>query len=422
MDKKQEDQEQNLPAQKQDFVLYCVDKMQSIPENLPEKIKTMMMETIGQRMEMYLDKEEADTLSKSDLLPKEYKGNSSNIMLAFKTGRSLGLDRLQSLQHTVTINGRTRVYGDMMLALAMKHDDYQDIIFEYGDDVETDDDHGKLPSFVKCIVKAKGRVDVESLYRVEDAQKNPNYKNKFTPWMNGHARRMMKFRAQSFALRDAFPDKLTGIYDEYEFEEIQTVNKNITAETTDLGKSGTDGLKDSLKEDEATEPTDVVIQDYKGEDIQSEDATEDKKEEQKAQEKPGNIEQIKVDFKKWLEEKIVSKEEYQKFADTGGSGEWDKIVEMHEKFSKKADAKPKVKPLGKFAKKLKKIVDLDDYADSINSLVTDTNIDLLTPENVGKVLRTKDEKLAQEVFNLIEDRKDMIDSAKKDTDQEGEAY
>lgn len=421
-----DEQEKNLPVQKQDFVLYCVDKMQSIPEKLPEKIKTMMMETIGQRMEMYLDKEEADSLAESDLLPKGYENKPANIMLAFKTGRSLGLDRLQSLQHTFTVNGRTRVYGDMMLALAMKHRDFVDIKFEYGPDVDVDDKHGKLPEFVKCIVILKERENVESIYTLENAKKNPNFSSDFKPWMTGHGRRMMKFRAQSFSLRDAFPDKLSGVYDEYEFEEIQTVNKNITAETTDLGKSGTDGLKDSLKEDEATEPTDVIIQDEKGEDIQPKDApegkAEDKKEEPKAQQKPENIEQIKDDFKKWHKEKIVSKEEYQEFANTGGTGEWDEIVEMHKNFSKKADAKPKEKPLGKFAKKLAKIVDHKDYADSINSLVMDENNEILTSGNVATSLRTKDEKLANEIFNLIENRKDMIDSAKKDTDPDGESY
>ena len=330
---------ENLPAQ-QDFVLACVDKIQAIPSGVPEKIKTMLTETLVQRMEMYLDQEEANTLAASDLLPKEYKKNPANIMLAFKTGRSLGLDRLQSLQHTFTVNGRTRVYGDMMHALAMKHREYKDIKFEYGPDIDVDAKHGNLPEYVRCIVILDGRENVVSVYRLEDARKNPNFNNPHTPWMNGHGRRMMKFRAQSFALRDAFPDKLSGVYDEYEFEEIQTVNKNITGETTDLGK-GSNGLKESLKEDiqeEAVEPTNVEIQDKDGKTVKTEDKPENdkKKEELEPQEKPENIEQIKDDFKKWLKEKVVSKEEYQEFADTGGSGEWDKIIEMHKNFSKKS--------------------------------------------------------------------------------------
>ncbi len=417
-----QEQEQNLPTQNQDFVLYCVDKMQSIPDNLPEKIKTMMMDTIGQRMEMYLDQEEANTLSKSNLLPKEYKENPSNIMLAFKTGRSLGLDRLQSLQHTVTINGKTRVYGDMMHALAMKHRDYKDIRFEYGPDIIVDKTHGTLPEYVKCTVILDERDDVENTYTLENARRNPNFNSEYAPWMTGHARRMMKFRAQSFSLRDAFPDKLSGVYDEYEFEEIQTVNKDITGQTTDLGKqNGASGLKDSLKEDEPLESTEpeVEIQDKDGKPIKTDDKNPDVEEQEPtAQEKPENIEQIKTDMKQWAKDKIVSKEDYQKFADTGSAGKWDEVVKMHKKFSKKAANKP----LGKFAKKLSKIVDDEGYSESINSLVIDDSVDLISPENVGKVLRTKDEKLAKEAFKLIEDRKDVIDSAKKDEKGKEETY
>ena len=407
-------EDNNLPV-KQDFVLNCVDKMQAIPENLPEKIKTMMIETIESRMQMFLDQEEATNLAASDLLPKEYKNKPANIMLAFKTGRSLGLDRLQSLQHTFTVNGRTRVYGDMMHALSMKHRNYKDIHFEYGPDVETDAKHGKLPEYVKCTVILKERDDVVSLYTIEDAKKNPNFNNSYTPWMNGHARRMMKFRAQSFSLRDAFPDMLAGVYDEYEFEEIQTVNKNITSETTDLGKSGTGGLKGALKEDETIEPSNIEIQNEKGETVKTEDKKEEPVQEEKPQQKPENIQQIKDDFKNWKKNKQISAKEYKAFADTGSSGDWDKLVKMHEHFTENIV----IEPIGEWAKKLESLVDSEDFAEARNSLIADKAVKIITSKNAGEVLRTVDEKLAKEICQLLEIRKDQLDSAKKD---DGQAY
>ncbi len=418
---KNDEQDQNLPVRDQDFVLYCVDKMQSIPENLPEKIKNMMLDTIGQRMEMYLDKEEADSLSASNLLPKEYKDNSANIMLAFKTGRSLGLDRLQSLQHTFTVNGRTRVYGDMMQALAMKHRDYVDVKFEYGPDVIVDNTHGTLPEYVKCIVILKERDNVESIYTLENAKRNPNFNSSHSPWMNGHGRRMMKFRAQSFSLRDAFPDKLSGVYDEYEFEEIQTVNKDITAETTDLGKqSASENLKDKLKEDVVSETEETVKTETSEETEEQPPKEQQKTEEIDPELKPENIEQIKADFKKWAKEKVVSEEEYKLYKQRGTLGEWSKVLEMHHNFTKKAGVEKKKKPLGKFAKKLAKIVDDKEYVKSIESLIVDTGVGLIDSDNAGDILRTKEETLAKEVFNMIEDRKDIIDSAAKDAKKEEE--
>ena len=217
---------------------------------------------------------------------------------------------------------------------------------------------------------------------------------------------MMKFRAQSFTLRDSFPDILSGVYDEYEFEEIQTTSKNITEQTVDLSKGkGTEGLKDILNEENASEPSEVEIQDKKGKTIHK-----SKKTAPTPQEKPENIDQIKTDFTRWAKEKIISKEEYTSFTDAGSVGEWGKVTGMHKEFFKRSGDKP----LGKFAKKLSEIVDDEKYSESINSLIGDKDITVIGPKNAGDILRTKVEKTAKEIFELIESRKDMIDSSKNE--------
>ncbi len=421
-----EEQRQNALQVRDSRVFAFMDQLEKA-EKFPVEIRKGVVSMLNEKIKYMMDWETAEMISSSELVPKDYVGKPNNVFLAIQTGRSLGLDPFQSVKHLYTVNGRTSIFGDMMLGLSQEDDKYIDCIETKGELIKTEK-HGMLPKWTECKVLIKDREPIIHRYTLEQAMQNPNFNKigKKKIWVNGKEKwidvpgvwmtngpRMMQMRPRSFALRDAFPGKLSGIYDEYEIQEI-VETKDITSQTTDLGKqTASENLKDTLKADEEIIEPETEIQDENGGPIQTDDKPKDKKEEPKAQEKPENIEQIKADFKQWWEDKIVSKEEYQEFADTGAYGEWDKVVEMHEKFTKKAAKKP----LGKFAKKLSKIVDLEDYAESINSLVTDDSCSLLTPENVGKVLRTKDEKLAIEVFNLIEDRKDMIDSAKKD--QEG---
>lgn len=413
-----QDQQRQSALQVRDSRVFAFMDQLEKAEKFPTEIRAGIVSMLNEKIKYMMDWETAEMISGSELVPKDYIGKPQNTFLAIQTGRSLGLDPFQSVKHLYTVNGRTSIFGDMMLALAKGHKEYDDCIEEFGPLVDAGKDHGMLPEFAKCTIKRKdGKTDVVSVYTLVDARHNPNF-NKFNKnfstskwtepgtWMR-NGKRMMQMRARSFSLRDAFPDKLSGIYDEYEIQEIQET-KDITDQVSDLGKqNGSEGLKDILKEDGPAEAQNIEIKDEDGKNVQSNVESGDKEE---PQEKPKNIDQIKADFTRWANEKIISKEEYRAFTDAGSSGQWGKAVKMHVKFSKKAGDKP----LGNFAKKLSKIVDEKDYSESINSIIGDDSIAIINPDNAGEILRTKDEKIAKEVFELIESRKDMIDSAKKD--------
>jgi hypothetical protein len=87
----------------------------------------------------------------------------------------------------------------------------------------------------------------------------------------------------------------------------------------------------------------------------------------------------------------------------------------------KPEKKPEVKPAEKkpedpkkvtFVEKLGTVVDDKDYAPIIQELLKEGKIK--TPSATENDLRTKDEYLAKLMFELIEDRKDLHDSAAKD--------
>jgi hypothetical protein len=147
-------------------------------------------------------KEFAELASKSDLVPKDYKGNAFNVLIAIQFGKELGVQPMQALQGIAVINGRPSVWGDLMLAIVMAHPDFEDI---------EEDDLADIKANNKavCIVHRRGRKPVKRTFSMEDA-KLAKLWDKDGPWKN-YPSRMMQMRARGFAVRDAFPDAMRGL-------------------------------------------------------------------------------------------------------------------------------------------------------------------------------------------------------------------
>lgn len=183
------------------------------PANLPEAMKV------------------AEMLAKSELVPKQYQGSPSNILVAMAWGGEVGLKPLQALQNIAVINGRASIWGDAALALCSSRQDFEDIQ-EYIEGEGLGDDVTAV-----CVVKRRGRSPVTGRFSVADAKKanlwqsqakvTRNGKNGGTyqadndsPWWR-YPKRMLQMRARGFALRDAYPDALRGFHLREEVEEIE---------------------------------------------------------------------------------------------------------------------------------------------------------------------------------------------------------
>ena len=405
MVKKAEDQAQEekrqMALQVRDTRVFAFMDQLEKAEKFPVEIRSGVVGMLNEKIKYMMDWETSEMISNSELVPADYKGKPNNVFLAIQTGRSLGLDPFQSVKHLYTVNGRTGLFGDMMLALAKKHPDYIDCLETHGDLIEVDGKHIKMPQWTQCVVKIKGKEDVLRIYPLEKAMRNPNFNNNI--WCKD-GDRMMQMRARSIALRDAFPDKLSGVYDEYEIQEVRET-KDISDQVEDLGAtSGSDALKDSLKDEQPeTQAEDI--------DITPEDTEEESEESE--QKKPENIRQIKKDFAKWATDKKITKEDYDTFIEKGNLGEWDKVVDAHKHFSKEfpPEEEPKEpEKLGEFAQKLSEIVDKEEYQRVIKSLIEDKNLKHITAKRAEKILRTTDEKKAKEIFELLKERLDDLET------------
>ena len=175
----------------------------------------------------------ANIFAKSDLVPKDFRDKPANVFLALQYGIEIGLPPMQALQSIAVVNGRPSIWGDGFLALIVASDKYADHdeyflvdgerreLLTFGD-LEKD----TTAAVCKFVRKGKATAVVQS-FSVGMARAaglmgaKPGAGGKEGPWRN-YPDRMLKYRARSWAGRDAFPDVLRGIITTEEARDIAT--------------------------------------------------------------------------------------------------------------------------------------------------------------------------------------------------------
>ncbi|HDS1203132.1 TPA: hypothetical protein QD004_002425 [Shewanella algae] len=152
----------------------------------------------------------AEMLSQSEMVPKNYQRKPADIVIAMAMGAELGFQPLQSLQNIAVINGRPSVWGDAFRALIVGSPDLVDFKEWY----ENDTAH--------CVIKrrlASGAiVEFGGQFSVDDA-KTAGLWGKQGPWTQ-YPKRMQQWRALGFAGRDAYADRLRGIWIDAEAQDM----------------------------------------------------------------------------------------------------------------------------------------------------------------------------------------------------------
>ena len=125
------------------------------------------------------------------------------ILVAIQLGAELGLTPMSALQNIAVINGRPAIYGDAALAL-VRSSGLLEIFRE-----EEVGEAGKDTQGVKVTAKRKGFDEASESFTVADAKLSKLW-GKAGPWSD-YPKRMLKFRARGFILRDLFGDVLKGL-------------------------------------------------------------------------------------------------------------------------------------------------------------------------------------------------------------------
>lgn len=154
------------------------------------------------------------------LAPKDMQ-NAQAVGTAILYGLELGLKPMTALNKIAIINGRPAIWGDAALALVMAAPMFEDISETIGGDGDARTAtcevirRGKETPVVRTFSVADAkRADLwDERKIVKRRRKDGTYydTNNDSPW-HKYPDRMLQMRARGFALRDAFPDVLSGLY------------------------------------------------------------------------------------------------------------------------------------------------------------------------------------------------------------------
>jgi hypothetical protein len=143
-----------------------------------------------------------------------------SILVAIQLGAELGMTPMAALQNIGVINGRPGIYGDAALALVRA----SGLLESYG---ETEVGQPGTDGFgIKVTVKRTGFDAASETFTVADA-KQAKLWGKSGPWTD-YPKRMLKFRARGFALRDSFGDVLKGMRTTEELRDTPAEPVNVT--------------------------------------------------------------------------------------------------------------------------------------------------------------------------------------------------
>lgn len=155
---------------------------------------------------------QASMLARSDCLPQSYKGKAENAMIAMHYGARIGMDGLVACQNIMIVNNRPCLWGDMPKALVMR----SGLCTGFREWSEGSFEDGTYTTY--CEAKRKGYDPVVNSFSVDDAKKAGLYGQNVHAT---HPKRMYKYRARSFTIRDLFPDIMMGLFIKEELEDIE---------------------------------------------------------------------------------------------------------------------------------------------------------------------------------------------------------
>jgi hypothetical protein len=165
----------------------------------------------------------ATAFSKSNFIPTCYRNKPDDAFAAINLGMEVGLPPMRSLQSIAVVNGTPCVYGDAQLALVKASNKL--IYFE--ETYEGEEGTDQFAAICKLQREGDQEITIEK-FTIKDA-KLARLWGKTGTWQT-HPKRMMRYKARAFALRDKFADILLGLTHSVEEMQGEQSIKDITPE------------------------------------------------------------------------------------------------------------------------------------------------------------------------------------------------
>lgn len=143
----------------------------------------------------------AGMVKQSGLAPDNLK-TQQQIVVATQFGRELGLGPMTALTSICVVKGKPTIWGDAALALVKS----SPLLTKYSEKITGVGD----AMIAEVISEREGKFTVKTTFSVDDA-KTARLWGKSGSWTT-HPKRMLKYKARAFNLRDNFPDILNGLH------------------------------------------------------------------------------------------------------------------------------------------------------------------------------------------------------------------
>lgn len=148
----------------------------------------------------------------SRALPKQFE-NTAQVFMAMQFLKSRGLDPNVAIRQTMIINGSINIWGDLPKAAVVQSglcEWFEEFVFDkdYNPIKFENKNLGAEPYGAVCIIQRKDRPRVSKSFTVPEAKAAGLMEKSF---YKQYLRRMLTMRARSLALKDEFPDVLSGV-------------------------------------------------------------------------------------------------------------------------------------------------------------------------------------------------------------------
>ena len=187
----------------------------------------------------------------SEYCPPHLKTKASEIQLMIAYGLSFGLNPFGAIKNVMIVNNIPSLYGDAVTAMCYATKELRKLQVEI---IETDEslpfEVNKKPAkniIAKCYIRREGCEEITTSFSLKEAFEagllygtGQPYNYAKEVW-HKYTTRMLSWRAKTYAIRDAFPDKLVGLttfeevidYPDVDVGNNITFNENGSARFTD---------------------------------------------------------------------------------------------------------------------------------------------------------------------------------------------
>ena len=159
----------------------------------------------------------SDVVFKSGLAPKSFTSPQA-VMIAIQLGAEIGISPMMAIQNIAVINGIPSIYGDAMKAIVLASGTCEYINETYEGTPYED------TFMAVCVSKRKGQKETRETFSVADAKKAGLW-NKEGTWQK-YPKRLLKFRARGFNLRDGWADIMKGMKSVEEVQDYEILNSS----------------------------------------------------------------------------------------------------------------------------------------------------------------------------------------------------